>query len=85
MERIVVITESELTECLKNAVISALKEFNENHEINGRDKLFSINQVSKMLSLSWSTVDRMVKQGQIIATPTKKITESELRKFLGKQ
>jgi len=85
MDKLILITESELKETMKNAVKLALQEFHSEKASEGPDKLYTINQVRKKLGMSWSTINKLVENGKIIATDTKRIPESAIREFLRKQ
>ena len=85
MDKIILLTQSEFQENLKSAVKLALQEFHSERASEGTDKVYTINQVSKKLGMSWSTINKLVDEGKLIATETKRIPESAIREFLRKQ
>jgi excisionase family DNA binding protein len=74
----VLLTEAELHEAMKRAVLAALDE----REAKKPERQLSINQAAKILQLSWSTVRNLVKNGKLKTTGTGRILEKSLREFL---
>ena len=70
-------------EKIRAIIIDALQEYEKNKiEKTSATKLFSINQVRKMLGLAHSTVKSLVENGIIQATPEGRISEKSLNEYL---
>jgi len=69
------------TDQLKNLVKEAVQEVTAEKE-KGVVKLYSINEVSKMLGRAHKTITSLVNRGVIKATPDHMISEESINKYL---
>ncbi len=76
---------AELDLAIKTAVKSAIIEVNEEiREKNRIERIYTINQVSKIWKKSHKTVKRMVTDGLLKTTADGLITESSINEYLHK-
>lgn len=81
MSKLIVMTADELTEVVKESVKTAIKSvLNEKEE---GVKLYTINEVAKLLKKAHLTVKRLVSEGKLKTTKDGRITQLELNRFLG--
>jgi hypothetical protein len=81
MSKLIVMTPEELTELVKEGAKSALKSVLEERE--DKVKIYTINEVAKMLAKAHQTVKKMVNEGKLKTTPDGRITQLELNRYLG--
>ncbi len=72
-------------EDLAKAVKKSLVEHDEDKKKNEIPKLYSINQVAKMLGKSYNTIKKYIDQGLLKTTVNGLITEHSINEFLGNQ
>jgi hypothetical protein len=84
MENLVITTESALQKTVENAVLTAMRKFNNEKEIRP-DRLYSFNHVAKLLHVSWATVRRLANEQVLLTSDSpKRVFESSLKKYLEK-
>jgi len=79
MSNIILTTKEELIETLKNVLI----EFDKEKSAKIPGKVYTINQVAKMLGRSHATIKKLVLNGTIKTTKSGVITERALNEYLG--
>ena len=81
MAKIILTTEQELSNALKSVLIEHDKE----KEAMQPCKVYTINQVAKILGKAHATVKKLVKNGLIKCTRDGLISEKEINEYLGQQ
>jgi len=79
MSEIILTTKQELKEVIK----SVLVEYDKEKASMLPDKLYTINQVSKMLGKAHATIKKLVKNEFIKSTKSGLITEAAINEYLG--
>jgi hypothetical protein len=79
-------TQEATKDFLKEIMKEALAEFhNETTSLFKQKKLYSVNEVAKILYCSHATVKKKIYTGAIQATLDNKITEEELKRYLNEK
>ena len=83
MEYVATLTVDQLTKLIKANVKDTLQEHEQEKAGRELDKLFTINQISKRLHKSHSTVTKLVRNGHLETTQDgKRISERMLNQYL---
>ena len=79
-------TQEATKDFLKEIMKEALAEFHkETTSLFKQKKLYSVNEVAKILYVSHATVKKKIYSGAIQATLDSKITEEELKRYLNEK
>ena len=78
MNNIILITKAEL----RNEILSALNQHYNQTKTKHPPKLYSINQVAKLLGKSHSTIKKYVLEGMIKTTKSGLISEEAINEYL---
>jgi predicted RNA-binding protein with RPS1 domain len=82
MEKLIVIAKDELIETIDLSIKKALYEYDKQKKRNEPEKTFTINQVSKKLGMSFSTVKKRIDEGIIKTAKDGRIPESSINEYL---
>jgi hypothetical protein len=77
MENVIIMTDNQLKDLVKQAV----KEVTAENE-KGQIVLYTINQVSKKLGRAHKTISNLVRMGILKATPDNLISEQSINEYL---
>lgn len=79
MEELIISTKQELRTIIK----TVLAEYDKEKASKAPTKVYSINQVAKLLGKSYNTIKKYVDKGIIKSTTNGLITESAINEYLG--
>ena len=82
MEKLVVTSQDELLESMRNEIKQVLTEYELEKKSNNRQKVYSINRVAKKLGMSHTTVKKLVVNGVLRSTVDGRIPEDALNDYL---
>ena len=81
MSEVVLTTKTELSQILRNVLI----KYDQEKAKNKPPKLYTINQVAKMLGKAHATITKLVKSGIIKSTKNGLISEPAINEFLNNE
>ena len=82
MSEIILTSRKELEQIINNSVLIAMNDFKAQERDRNKFKVYTLNQASKLLHMSYNTLKKHIETGLLKTTKDNRITEYEINNFL---